>query len=690
MNRYTHYGVLAPVRLRRIRSWLFLAVLCTCVAAGLGLWLNLPSHGSEVLTAGADQSPPYTFWGSDGKVRGFAAEIVEEAARRKGYTLKWIKTEVREGGCDAAIRGGRVDLCPAVGRIASRTRDFHISRPFLRNDFCLLSDLRRPVNSESGGDLALSLVNGPVTKERAAALFPNARHLLANSRVAAGQALCRGESSATLIETRLLQQILMRRPAGCEGVDFANRILRDAAVELGIAGPRANARILDELRDEIDALRVSGFFGRSVEQWQPLAVGDTELLFREQEARWRISMLWQGAIGAGLLVLILVVLNRRIAAARKVAVQAAAAKSEFIANLSHEIRTPLSGVLSTTELLLEHRMDSDVRRYVEIIRDSGRMLLQLVSDLLDIKKIEAGRLDLETEPCRLSELLAGVVDSFQSQATRQGIGLKLNVAQEVPEFVLCDALRLRQVVCNLVGNALKFTEKGEVVIDAVWRKGLRLEVMDTGIGIAPETAGRLFDKFVQADSSITKRFGGTGLGLALSKAIVEAMGGRIGVESRLGSGSRFWVEVPLAECEAKPEIRLAAEVVSLAALSRSVLLAEDNKTNQFVARRLLERIGCEVDVVNNGEEAVRRAGQRHYDAVFMDCFMPVLDGYEATRRIRQLGGEEGQVPIIALSAAAMDTERQRALDAGMNDYVTKPVSRDALVRALERWTSRPE
>ena len=668
-----------------------LAVVGAMALAGLGVWFGMGNHPGRVLIAGADQSPPYIAWNPGGPVKGFAVEIVDEAARRQGYTLRWVKMESGSGGCDAAIRANRVDLCPVVSRLESRLRDYHISRPWLRNDFCLLSDRQKPANwgpADSGQ--TLSLVNGPVTRQRAAQLFPKMRHLLANSRIGAVQSLCRGESDAALIETRLLQQILMRRPEGCRFTDFESQILPTASVEMGIAGPRANAKLLDELRDEIDSLRVDGFFSRSVEQWQPLAVSDTELLFREQEARWRTSMVRQIAIGVGVLLLILVVLNRRIAAARSVAVQAAAAKSEFIANLSHEIRTPLSGVLSTTELLLEHPLDADARRYVEIIRDSGRMLLQLVSDLLDLKRIEAGRLELNLEPCRLRGLLEGAVDSFRSQAARQGVGLRLSIAPDVPDHLLCDSLRLRQVVFNLLGNAVKFTEHGEIRLEVAWQDGLRLAVIDTGIGIAANSVDQLFGKFVQADSSITKRFGGTGLGLALSKAIVEAMGGRIGVKSQLGIGSEFWIEVPLAPCDAAQPVAAASVLASLELLSRNVLLAEDNKTNQLIARRMLERIGCEVDVVGNGEEAVLQAGRRHYDAVFMDCFMPVLDGYEATRQIRRISGAGGQVPIIALSAAALDSERQRALDAGMNDYVTKPVSRDALQRALERWTSAPE
>lgn len=675
------------MRLRTFRRWWIMVILCALAVAGVGAWLGLRNRAGRVLTAGAEQSPPYTSWSSDGQVHGYVAEIVEEAARRRGYAVNWVRMG-EDGGCDAAIRAERVDLCPAVGVLESRTRDFHISRPWVRNSFNLLTDLRKPLRGDAASSgMTLSLVDDEGTKQHASQLFPHMRHLVEDSQVGAVQALCRGKSAAALVETRLLEQILLRRPPGCDGVEFQNQVLPNASVEFGIGGPRVNAKLLDELRDEIDDLHVNGFFARAVEPWEPFGVTGTGFLFQQQEARWRIWLISLSALAAGLLALVLVVFNRRMAAVRRVAVQAAAEKSEFIAHLSHEFRTPLGGVLSTTELLLERPLDGDARHYVEIIRDSGRMLLQLVSDLLDLKQIEAGRLDLNLEPCQLKVLLAGVLDSVRDDAAHRGVGLWLNIAPDVPDLVICDTVRLRQVVYKLTSNAVKFTESGEVRLGAAWQDGLRLEVQDTGIGIPPETLDQLFDKFVQADSSITKLFGGTGLGLALTKALVELMGGRIGVASVLGSGTRFWMEVPLATCETVKTEPAEIPIREPEETSPSILLVEDNKTNQFIVRRLLEWTGCQVDVVANGEEAVQQVFRCHYDAVFMDCFMPVLDGYEATRIIRNSSGVERLVPIIGLSAAALDSDRQRALDAGMNDYVTKPVSRDVLMRKVARWAS---
>ena len=1222
------------MRLRSFRGWWLLLVLCTIALAGLGVWLGLSHRADGELTAGADQSGPYTIWSGDGRVRGLAVEIVEEAARRKGYSVKWVKMESKDGGCDAAIRAGRVDMCPVMSLIESRTRDFHITRPWLRNDLCLLSDMRKPVRLETAASgLTLSLVNGPVTMQRAAQLFPKMRHLLANSRVGAVQLLCRGESDAALIEVRLLQQFMMHRPPGCEAVHFQNQLLRNAAVELGIGGPRVKAKLLDELREKIDDLRVDGFFGRVVEEWEPLAIGDTELLFREQQARWRMSMMRQGALGAGLMVLLLMMLNRRIAKARGVAREGEAkfrdlfdsapvayheldrdgvirrvnraecvllgyeagemlgrpvwefiaepdreasrnsvlrklsgeqtlgpiqrryvrrdgaemwleihailvrnatgattgirtalldiggrkraedalreseqsyrrqfaanssvmllidpadglivdanaaalrfygyprerlltmsitgintlpaseclqllasvvreqekwfvlqhrlqdgsvrdvevsssaiqsgksivlhaiihditerkraeaerdrtsrmmdlalevgkagtwslnletgellwneayarlyglgpdfiptmdkylelvhpedraflkndiqnsirnpsrpfqnrfrvvlpsgvhwmerkgqvlsdssgkpihmigitadvteqklgedalreseekhrllienshdiiytlnpdgiftfvspgwtrllghpviqvigkpfvpfvhpedivnchrflrraietgqremgvefrmghldgswrwcsssagpfrdragtvvgvegsiseitdrkraeeranrylsdleeardaqeknavelarmvealglekeraeaatrAKSDFLASMSHEIRTPMNGVIGMTGLLLDTPLTAEQKGYAETVRGSGEALLGIINDILDFSKIEAGKLDLEIIPFDLHSALEDVVELLAAKAHEKKLELLLWYAPDAPREFLGDPGRIRQVALNLVGNAIKFTASGHVLleVESSGVAGIRITVHDTGIGIPADRQGMLFQKFQQVDSSTTRKYGGTGLGLAIARQLVEMMGGTMSMASQVGEGSSFSFEIPLLPNPTPRTVELpAAELKDV-----RVLVVDDHQICRFATTQMCSRWGMRAEEAASGEEALRMVAAAQtagdpYRMICLDLLMPEMDGAETARRLRETGpsGEQcafdsSDMGIILITSTDELGELRRAVAAGCDAGLVKPVRESALMDAIQR------
>ena len=411
--------------------------------------------------------------------------------------------------------------------------------------------------------------------------------------------------------------------------------------------------------------------------------------------------------------------EKELATARDNAIEASRLKSEFLANVSHEIRTPLNGMLGMLSILNESGLREDLEDNVKTAYKSGEILLNLINELLDFSKVEAGRIDIEHINYSPVEIFRDVLQLFSDQIANKGLRVVEEISDEIPSEVFGDPWRIRQVAINLVGNAIKFTDDGEVKL-RVWLEHegdahymLRLEVCDTGIGISRADQERIFESFTQADGSTTRRFGGTGLGLTISKKLIELMGGDIGVTSEPGKGSCFWAVIPQGKVDRKIDTRVSLDGLGKdnhsaekghktyeAVLPKvknpqgqnnlKVLIVEDNEVNQKVATKMLTKLNCDVDLVTDGGQALAAVKKTAYDIVFMDCLMPGVDGFEGTRRIRQYEQEikiERRVPIIAMTANARKKDEDKCYAAGMDDFLSKPLSLDTVRKVIAQWVN---
>ncbi len=616
-----------------------------------------------------------------------AGEVIAEAARRSGIRLEW---QVHKDGPGNSLAAGEVDLWPLLARRPQVYPHVYFTRPYLRNAYVQISTDPRfepPLGVKEVRKVAgLGL---PLVSLLARRAYSSAALLTFRSRAEALAAVCANQADVVMVETRPAEQLMLRRPAGCETARFYAFGLDLPEVPLAIAANPRAAAAADRLRNEIDRMLAGGDMQTILKKWDYYYGGEAETLFGEEQARQltRIS-LWLAAILAGAAATLLVLLLR-IRHARREAIAANRAKSLFIANISHEIRTPMNGLIGMLQLARDSESGDARMEHIESALSSADALLALLNDVLDFSKIEAGQTTIHSVPFHVEGLARLAMLNIEGRARQKGLFASLAIAPDVPEWVRGDDVRVRQVLLNLLSNAVKFTDSGGVSLHVSCtpcrEDSLMLEyaVTDTGIGIPPEQQPSLFKAFHQGDETTTRKYGGTGLGLSISRKLARMMGGDILLQSEAGKGSifRFTAVVQRTQQTTPPEAPVPS---ALPVRPLRVLLAEDNPVNQKVAAAFLARRGHQTALAVNGREAVERALVGDYDAIMMDVQLPIIDGIEATRQIRDTESRSGKhVRIIAMTAHAVQEGLDSCLKAGMDDYLVKPFKPDELFARLE-------
>jgi signal transduction histidine kinase/ActR/RegA family two-component response regulator len=646
----------------------------------------------RVYRVGADHAPPYYYHLPDGKIAGLSVDMFNAAARRVGLRIEWVRWTGRP---DQALKERAVDIWPGLSSRPDRVAAYHVTTPWLRNQYVAVAiGGTKPLQLD---DLRHARIASRLVPELRR-LFPAATVEQVLSREDSIAAICKGSAAAAVFEARFLEVALLNRPSACAGLAFSVRTVTDLHADLTIIAQKQSGPAADLLRAGIDQLAGSGELTSIQERWTAFSSLDTRNLIALQQEE-RINRYFRAAFSAAVLLLALFAwqffrvrqANKRAREAQRAAEAANASKSDFLANMSHEIRTPLNGVIGMSRLLLSGPIDESRRPDLEIVKDSAESLLTVLNDILDFSKMEAGQLSIVSESFDLRHLLQRCVNLFLSPATAKGIALELSYEPGLPTQFSGDANRIQQIVLNFLGNAMKFTAAGCIIVRAELvaanseLANVRIKVMDSGIGIDKPTQSKLFEKFVQADASTTRRFGGTGLGLAISRHLALLMGGDVGVESELGMGSTFFVQLPLrrdATPQLLPEPMPSAKSFSL---QGHILVVEDNMVNQTLMRRALEKLNLAVSVASDGQEALEFISAQPCDLIFMDCQMPRMDGYQATHQIRQIQSPLARTPIIALTANAFPEDQSRCLAAGMDDYLSKPIDLSQLHRILATY-----
>jgi len=678
---------------RKLPKWSFaLFAVLSCVILLEYFRYHPPAQPLRVAFLGM---PGITEIRSDGAVYGPSLEAFDLAAKRLGIPLQWINTNEDP---EHTLPAGKYDLWHAVSITPERKGRFYFAKPWLTQQFVLVA-------RGDTASLPRSFTGRRVGLRRSAVDLAHLPRVLPGSQVVPypsweelASAVCTGTVDAGYFRTRTALQQLLARPPGCRGIELSWVRLEDADLPAATAAAPGMERHADRIREELGRMAVDGTLTTIFSKYENGLSLDADSFLRLAESAQRERRAFGFAVLMGVIVCIFVWLawrlhnaHKQVEAALEVASRASQAKNEFLATISHEIRTPLNGVMGTAGLLLTTRLDPEQREYAETTAASAAHLTSLLGDVLDFAKIEARRMELDTRPLDLEQTVAFAVRLWEGRAADKGLSLQLNYSTSCPKHLIGDEAKLRQILLNLLGNAVKFTDHGYVRVcvespsNTTDDAAIVISVEDSGVGIAPNAIGRVFDMFTQADSSMTRRFGGTGLGLTIARNLVELMHGEIEAESVQGRGTTFRVRLRLP-IASKPALPPAPKSPALPQFQGRVLVAEDNPVNRKVLDRLLERMGLDRDLAVDGVEAAEfyEARLEEYDLVLLDCHMPRMDGYQVAQRIRATQ-RNVRIPIIAVTANCSPADRSRCTSSGMDDIIPKPYEVDHLAATLTRW-----
>lgn len=679
------------------------------MAAVLTFWVMPPASAQQdnitPLRMGFQNALPYQFRDAAGLPAGPAVDLMREAAARTGIRLQWV---FDPEGPEKALVTGQADLWPLLADLPERHKFLYISAPWSRLGYVTISP-RAVLNGKSGDPAGMTVAgtwNISSDQRLGARFFPNSVLLLVESPAEVLNAVCRGAAQVGLLSFSAAA-VTVRTP--CPQRELHVQPVKGASYWFGMGARKGNPQAIaaaDRIRDEIGKLAEGGDLLDIDLRWNSRINSEALTVFALHRTLAYQKVLIAALSALGIAFMVMVLLVGRLRIARRAAEAGSRAKSEFLANISHEIRTPINGVIGMTELLLDTELTAEQREYGEVVRSSTGSLLALISDILDFARIEAGKVTVESCRFDLRSLVEDVAGTLARDAKARNLRVIVDFQAGVPRNCVGDEKRIRQVLASLAGNAVKFTHQGHVQIAVRWQRStpntgrFEISVTDTGIGIEPKILEGLFRKFTQADASLTRRYGGAGLGLAISKQLAELMGGSIHAASTPGKGSTFWfrlpltVETPLTRADHTPSLAaLASQVAGNRAPTAGevavrpparVLVADDNATNRTVAAGILESLGLQADVAADGLEAVELSRRYTYDLFLLDCQMPRMSGQDAAAEIRNRETTR-HTPVVGMTLEDDSDCLDGCLAGGMDDVLLKPIHRDQIVRTIQRW-----